>query len=1107
MAAGQLSSSFDLKIVQEGANFFAFTVNLGTGNLAKLSFGNSLENSPVITDMGNFGIISGALGIGFWQESGLNYALIATNGGDVILASFGNSIDNVPTCAKIPSISLSNHRHVKIIRDNGKILAFIGGGTNNLISILDFGSSINNNPALTSVPVAGSSILTGIDVLSDCTNRYIVASGYNSGLHILKFTASFLSSPQSITNYATPSPVGLTIVQNESKYYVLLYSDGDGIVRVSFGNSLANPFPTKSVLGFFSSYNNSYGFQIAKAGSQYYGLGVNYSDGRVTMIKFPKSCANTDSYDNVATPSLSYPSNGTYIVTLSARGSNGELVTNTKSLDVNFASTLDLSATNQCVNNDVFFNLVNAPPNLVTTNWDFGDSGTSGAVSPTHQYSSAGNYTVGVSLTNAAGCAKNISRSVSIFNLPQANFNLPVTSPLCTNQNYSFSNISTSDPGITPTWQWSVNGNNVSTTKDLNYAFTSSTSQSIKLIATIPGCSSQISQSINSLQVGPNLSFTLPAAGCQSAPVTFTNTTTDPVFNLTWSFDGGNPTTSATNSYSTNGLHSVTLSAFNQPNQQGCQNSVTHNILIYSKPQPDFAIEAPPLSCANWPSQFDNNTPPLTDSNIASWTWSFGDSISDPTNQGKKNPNHTFQTDGLFNVKLKATTTFGCTDSIQKQITIKPSPVASFANTSAICANQNTQFAASTTGISSYQWTIGNNVLSGDKITYKFTSSGVFPVTLTVTGNGCIGQKTSSITVPPELALDFYIESPCSDHPTVFMDSAPAGADPGSSWIWNFGAGQGSTTGSRVSYQFPVSNSDPPSSYSVTLTSTRLSGCSYSVSKLVPIYTGPKASFTISVEAGAAPLQVTFTNNSSAGYYDWQFGDAKQTSTDEVSPSFTYTDLGKYKPILTVSDFHGCLDTLSAEINVVVPNIDLVMSNFSLANDPATNTTKAFVTILNSGNIPMTDPLVEIDLGGNVVIKERLSGTIRPGKSILQTLGAQIVPSALKYICAKIEATSDSDLTNNRQCATLTSDDAIISPYPNPVTNGILNFEWIGSSDEKVTIMIYRSNGEVAFEQIINSPTGLGVLRINTSSLASGLYLIQFTGNKTSKAFRIMIAN
>jgi hypothetical protein len=190
-----------------------------------------------------------------------------------------------------------------------------------------------------------------------------------------------------------------------------------------------------------------------------------------------------------------------------------------------------------------------------------------------------------------------------------------------------------------------------------------------------------------------------------------------------------------------------------------------------------------------------------------------------------------------------------------------------------------------------------------------------------------------------------------------------------------------------------------------------------------------------------------------------------------------------------------------------VPHVDLAMIAFSLLEDPSSNSSRPVVTLQNLGNIPLINPLVEIDLGGNVRLKEKINSTVLPGKSIQQLLSLEIVPLALAYICAEATTSGDVDIYNDKQCLSLTSNDVVLSPYPNPASDQI-NFDWISAEIENVVVTIYKSTGQVAFEQTFQMlSAGINQLAINTAALSSGVYVVQFSGATTKKTFSVTVVH
>ena len=123
---------------------------------------------------------------------------------------------------------------------------------------------------------------------------------------------------------------------------------------------------------------------------------------------------------------------------------------------------------------------------------------------------------------------------------------------------------------------------------------------------------------------------------------------------LSWNFGNGQ-TSTGTNPTSVygHGDYLVTLTtAIN-----GCQSSLTKNLKIYSKPQPDFSIGLPPLSCAGTPSRWPTLLPDLWTATslpeLAIWRC-----VNNTSQQ--RNPAFTYASAGNYIVSLQATSDAGC---------------------------------------------------------------------------------------------------------------------------------------------------------------------------------------------------------------------------------------------------------------------------------------------------------------------------------------------------------------------------------------------------------------------------------------------------------------
>jgi PKD repeat protein len=1100
-----------IRIVKNSGNWYGFTIDQANSpyKLIRFNFGASLQNTPSITNLGNpSGLLNSSYDLQMYKEDGNWYALVANSGADNILKlSFGANLDNAPTIQNLGSFGeLKVPNGIFLIYDNGLLSAFITNETNvgvAQITRLDFGSSINNVPVATSFPISGGSTLRGISIVRECDRWFgIVASYGNAKVFWIDFNNGLYQPPQSgeITFFTSYNyPAGVSVVRDGAEYFAFIQSALGQLYKLSFGSSIIDKMGSGQTLGNLGVSNENFAIELIKEESDWIGFSMDLTNRRLVRYNFPTICdAIPPVYNGQIPPLVQYSASGVKKISLESQSSIGSIHAISKSTTVTsfFSPDINFTSQNICVNHDVNFTSQNSSGDIVTYDWDFGDTNSSILQDPTHQYTSAGEYQIELEVTAANGCKNIGQQNLTIYTEPLPDFTLPAIAPICTNQNFLFDNATT-DVGYTPQWEWRINGSLITTNEDLSYTFTNTSNQEIKLKASIPGCENETIKNISSLVDGPTPDFSF-VGQCEDADILFTNSSSGSITEYSWNFGDGQSSSNVNpnHTFSTIGSFDVTLTA---SNAAGCNNVASKQVMVYSKPQVNFAAALPPFSCNGTPTMFNDLTPNPVDSNIASWMWNFGDSGSGQNTSALKNPQHTYVTAGDYDVSLTVSTNFLCSSTLQLPVTISQSPQADF-NFTPPCEDVVINFTDTSLGaIQSWNWEIGSTFYFIQNPAHTFSNPVSTNATLNVTAtNSCISSITKPIIVPAKLIPDFSVSKNCNGQETLFTDITNTAADPVTNRDWNFN-NLGTGTGSPETFTFTTTGNK-----NVTLTLTTQTGCTYEVTKAVNITSSPQANFTASPEAGAPPLEVQFTNTSvGATSYLWSFNDSESTTSNQVSPSFTYQDLGEYVVDLTSFNAQNCSHTFSRAINVVLPVVDLALIGLELMEFPD-GSLKPAVTIYNHGNTPLSNLGLLVDVSGPV-IREYVSTTILPGTSYRHVLEIGIPdPDQLDYLCieADIEDISPQD---NQACQNIEKTFITLPPYPNP-TNGELHIDWILSEDGIVNVSVINSMGQAVEDFSVSSSEGLNPITLETAGMSSGVYLIRLDYKSTTRVYRVFVA-
>lgn len=377
--------------------------------------------------------------------------------------------------------------------------------------------------------------------------------------------------------------------------------------------------------------------------------------------------------------------------------------------------------------------------------WSFGDGNTSSEKNPVHTYSSAGTFTVTLTVTNDDG-SDTVSKTGYITvskttGAPAASFVAATTSgesPLTV----QFVDASTGTP---TSWVWSFGDGGTSTVQNPSHTYSSTGTYTVTLTASNAGGSDTISRSgyiaVTDTVSSPVASF-ISAETSGSVPFTvqFADSSANSPTSWVWSFgDGG---TSAeqnpSHTYTADGSYTVTLTATNAAGSD-----------TVSEPGYITATAIEPV--ASFTANITSGSVPLvvqfTDTSEyypTEWSWRFGDGDT----SDEQNPVHIYDAAGSYTVRLTAENGAG-SDTVSESgyVTVSDTstPVPSFtADVRTGSAPLTVRFTdTSGNDPSSWLWAFGDGGSSTEQNpAHTYTYAGTFTVSLTAYNDA--GSRTST---------------------------------------------------------------------------------------------------------------------------------------------------------------------------------------------------------------------------------------------------------------------------------------------------------------------------------------------------------------------------
>jgi gliding motility-associated-like protein len=609
-------------------------------------------------------------------------------------------------------------------------------------------------------------------------------------------------------------------------------------------------------------------------------------------------------------PSTTY-AEGTYNVTLTATSDFGCSGTITKPVTLTGPSTSIQAPDMVCQDVNISF-INNSSVTPQKTLWDFGNGQQSTSTNGSAVYLMPGDYTVKL-YNNYSTCKDSAIKSVHVNENPVVDFNVTNAAACKPPLNVTFQDASSS---TIVNWVWHFGDGSSGTGSPVTHQYNSADNFNVSVDFTDDkGCVGHLTKPAVIQIIPPTVKITSgEAGGC--VPFTYTPTanvtSVDGIATYSWDFGDGTVVTSTNPSpphiYTQTGKYAVKLTI---TTNGGCSATdiATDGVQVGTPPTASFTVSNTD-ACASEMIKFTDQSTPSTDVN--GWGWDFDDGSSSK----QQNPTHIFLDSGTFIVKLIAFNNRCPSTTFNVPIHIKP-PIAWF-RPILTCGSLTVSFKDSSSVDPSkpvsYSWTIsggipGNSIAQNPTSTFPAFNQD-YPVTLTVTQDGCTSTHTETVKMVKELA-DFSVNASVCKNANFNITSTNTPKNI-SKYEWSIDGSPYSAGGATY-----VANFSTNGSHSIGLTITDINGCTDNKTGTVTVVS-PTAKFTATSPGGCKNAIITFNDQSSASsagsaLTKWtvDFKDGKTESFTSAPFSHTFTDTGEYVPHLTVEDAMGCIDTIS----------------------------------------------------------------------------------------------------------------------------------------------------------------------------------------------------
>ncbi|TCC97655.1 PKD domain-containing protein [Pedobacter hiemivivus] len=365
--------------------------------------------------------------------------------------------------------------------------------------------------------------------------------------------------------------------------------------------------------------------------------------------------------------------------------------------------------------------------------------------------------------------------------------------------------------------------------------------------------------------------------------------------------------------------------------------SISKNVFVKAKP---IAVVTPDKVevCSPYKITFINTSPGSTNT----YYYDFGDGSAIEERTDKLPIDHIYNVTATTEFTFKMIAKNECdVDTMKWTIRVFPqnmTPVLGIRLEEIRgCAPHTVNFENNSIGASRFEFDFGDGnkqtTYTTGIVSHTYTTSGIFPVTMTAFNICSKMTVTKSVEVLAQPVADFEADNTlgCPGLVVKFKNKTVGGLD--NKYLWDFGDGT-----SSAEFEPEHTYSGDQEYYTVKLLATNQLGCPIEVIKTqyIHIVPPPIAAFNVNPSTLISIPNYTFKfedeSTNTPTIWEWDFGDKVGTSQLK-NPSYTYLDTGTYKVTLKVMNQQGCFTTTFKNVTIKgVPGYLFVPNSFIPGN-------------------------------------------------------------------------------------------------------------------------------------------------------------------------------